>query len=74
MEGNHLIPSAAEFARAFDEPFPRVCPDCRGTGMLALGMDGSIIGPRELPGIPADEVSFEQCGRCNGVGYNYEQH
>lgn len=71
MEGNHLIPSAAEFARAFDEPFPRVCPDCRGTGMLALGMDGSIIGPRERPGhtpaptaadeppVQADDLPFE---------------
>lgn len=69
MEGNHLIPSDAEFARTFDEPAERLCPTCHGTGMLAIGMDGSIIEPRELPDIPADEVSFEQCGRCSGTGY-----
>ena len=69
MEGNHLIPADAEFARTFDEPAERQCHTCYGTGMLAIGMDGSIIEPRELPGIPADEVSFEQCGRCSGTGY-----
>lgn len=69
MEGNHLIPSDAEFARIFDEPAERPCPTCHGTGILAIGMDGSIIGPRELPDIPADEVSFEQCNRCSGTGY-----
>lgn len=69
MEGNHLIPSASEFARMFDGPAERLCPTCRGTGMLAIGMDGSIIGPQELPDIPANEVSFEQCGRCSGTGY-----
>lgn len=73
MEGNHLIPSAAEFARAFDEPFPRVCPDCRGTGLLALDKDGRVIHVRELSDKAVDVESFEECGRCSGEGYIYEQ-
>ena len=69
MEGNHLIPSDAEFARTFDEPAERLCPTCHDTKVLALDMDGGIIGPGELPGVTADEVSVGRWGRSSGTGY-----
>lgn len=69
MEGNHLIPSPAAFAREFGPVAEAVCPECSGAGVVAVGMDGDIIPSCELHRIPSDEIERRTCRRCNGTGY-----
>ena len=69
MEGNHLIPSPAAFAREFGPVAETVCPECSGAGVVAVGMDGDIIPSCELHRVPIDEIGQRTCRRCNGTGY-----
>lgn len=69
MEGNRLIPSPAAFDRETGIQPVRECPVCNGTGIVAVGMDGDAIAPRDIPSVDTSEIYYETCGNCGGSGY-----